>query len=433
MKWSKYNFLFTSEKYGNLLYNSLTNTFAELDNGTYNELLKIKDNPNTYDLSSNPGLYLQLMQTKILFEDNEEEDIWNIMKLRRNQSNYSNQSLGLTIAPTRECNFNCSYCYEEFRKPIYMSDETEDKIIEFIKRFGKLARIHITWYGGEPLLDFNRIISLTAKIKNLEIPLSAGIVTNGYLLDENVIDKLEDLKINHMQITLDGSEATHNKRRPHIHSGDSFSKIVQNIERLIEKWDYKLSLRVNIDKTNIDEYAKVYELFSAKFKGKKAKVYPGIVADDHQHPDLRCSINRKEEVEFMVRQYKEYGIKDLDFYPRNEYSGCVATGSNGFVIGPEGELYKCWNDLGLENRVVGSIYPYKEWNLKLLSRYMVGVDPMSDEKCRECFYIPICGGGCPNQRLKKKYEGKEDLDYCVKFKGNLPELLEIHYEKKMNK
>ncbi len=51
MQWSKYNLLFRSEKYGYLLYNTLTNVFVEIDRGTYRELEKIRQSPKTYDFT----------------------------------------------------------------------------------------------------------------------------------------------------------------------------------------------------------------------------------------------------------------------------------------------------------------------------------------------------------------------------------------------
>ena len=112
----------------------------------------------------------------------------------------------MTIAPTRECNFACPYCYEPDRDVVYMSDKTEKNIISFMKRFPKVDRIIITWYGGEPLLAFDRILSMNTKIADLKIPYESIIITNGYLLNQEVIDRLEELKTGRIQITLDGCE-----------------------------------------------------------------------------------------------------------------------------------------------------------------------------------------------------------------------------------
>ncbi len=89
-----------------------------------------------------------------------------LLKLVRLQGQYNSSSLGLTLAPTLGCNFNCVYCYEEdhnnFTK---MSDEVQDSILKLIKGKGKaLNSLNITWYGGEPLLAIDIVQSLSKKI-----------------------------------------------------------------------------------------------------------------------------------------------------------------------------------------------------------------------------------------------------------------------------
>lgn len=46
MIWSRYNFLFKSEKYGYLLYNSLSNVFLQIPDKSIEEIKEIKDDPD---------------------------------------------------------------------------------------------------------------------------------------------------------------------------------------------------------------------------------------------------------------------------------------------------------------------------------------------------------------------------------------------------
>lgn len=430
MKWSKYNILFKSEKYGYLIYNSITNSFAEIDKSTYQELKKIKKSPGEYNFKRYPALYLQLRKTKILIDNNEDEELLNVIKLKRLTKYYDNTNLHLTIAPTLACNFDCIYCYEESRRPIHMDEKTEDKIIEFIKRFGKLRYLSIVWFGGEPMLKFTRICKLTEKIKKLNIPFFATMITNGYLLKESSIGKLHDLKIKHIQITIDGPEEVHDKRRKLISDGKTFNRIINNIENLLDKWKGKLCIRVNVDKDNRLIYSQTYRYLRKRFKGKDFVIYPGIVHDGPGvNPDLVCMFDRDDIADFTIEQYNKYGIDELQFYPQSQNFGCVATIKNGFVIGPEGEIYKCWDDIGVKDMVVGSVFENKPWNMNLLANYMVGTNHFEDHNCKNCFYFPVCDGGCAHLRLLNKY-GKENYDTCLKFKDRLPEMLEIYYEKK---
>lgn len=77
----------------------------------------------------------------------------------------NNRRLILTINPTLVCNFNRPYCFETTHPNTYMSDKVEDDIIQYISSNKDIKAIDVTWFGGEPLLAFDRAKSLTPKIK----------------------------------------------------------------------------------------------------------------------------------------------------------------------------------------------------------------------------------------------------------------------------
>ncbi len=111
MKWSKYNLLFRSKKYGGLLYNSLSNSFANLDDDTCQEVEEIRKMNGGYDVSKNPGLVLQLIQIKALISEQDEKLALQKIVLKRNLESYNTNFLSFTIAPTTACNFACTYCH----------------------------------------------------------------------------------------------------------------------------------------------------------------------------------------------------------------------------------------------------------------------------------------------------------------------------------
>jgi len=128
-----------------------------------------------------------------------------------------------------------------------------------------------------------------------------------------------------------------------------------------------------------------------------------------------------------MNTYRDYGITEFDFYPNRRSINCAATMKNSYVIGPEGEIYKCWMDAGKKDSVVGSIWGDEPWNARIIAKYMVTADNFNEPECRECFFLPVCGGGCPKIRLESGFSlGAKDL--CFTFKENLEECLEAHYE-----
>ena len=427
MKWSRYNLLFKSEKFGHLLYNSLSNTFAEVDAETARALEQIRADPEGYDFRRNPALLLQLRQAKVLVDDGEEEALLDVIRLKKLLDTYDTLSLYLTIAPTLACNFRCTYCFERSRRPIHMDEETQSAVVDFIRRFGRLQTLHLGWFGGEPLLRFDTMCRLTGMIRELGIPFSASLVTNGYLLEDPVIDQLGACKIELIQVTIDGPEEVHNRRRIHATGAGTYSTIVGNLERLVQKWHGRLSIRVNVDKSNMAAYGEIHRRLSRKFEGRNVGIHHGIVEDSPaENPDLPCEFSREDEADFCIDLYRACGVTARSFYPK-PYGGCVATIRNGVVVGPKGELYNCWHDVGDENMVIGTIFDDKSWDMSLLAKYTVGINMYDDPRCRDCFCLPVCDGGCPHFRLRRKYRG-ENRNTCMTFKDRLPEALEIHYE-----
>jgi len=431
MQWSRYNLMFKSKRNGWLLYNSGSNSFVQMDEETARVIREIKKDPDT-DFSDMPDLYLKLRCGGFLVENGVDDDLFRILKMRRITANYAGSLLLLTIALTKECNFACGYCYEHHRIPSKMTDETEDKLITFIKRQKSARAVSIVWYGGEPLLEFDRIKSLHAKIMETGKKYDSMMVTNGYLLTGEVTDALNDLKITRIQITVDGSKQTHDKRRFLIGGGETYDTIIGNIDALLRSgWKGSLNIRVNIDADNHTDFAEVFRFIKGRypdFYGKRVSVYPGFVHDD-QNPDIGCHFNSGDKGRFLAGLARDYGINALSIFPRVTLGGCTLTKRSAYVVGPDGELYKCWHDVGEEKEVVGSVDSLTDWNMPLIAEGMIGASYLEDKRCQSCFFFPICDGGCPKTRMLNNRDGG-CRDTCSYFKKHIKEFLEIHYEQK---
>ncbi|MEI7597203.1 MAG: radical SAM protein [Bacteroidota bacterium] len=435
MNWSKYNYEFESDKYGAMLYNSFSNSFIRITPEIKLQLQKIKDNPEELSFCSDK-LQKIIIDMKILVNETS-EDLINTIKLNSFLNKSSSKSKGFTIAPTLDCNFKCEYCFEISKgnnKPKYMSLQVENAIAKSIisDYSANKCKYSISWYGGEPLLAMDSIERITNELINNSVDFSASMVTNGYLLNKENIEKIKQFKISFIQVTIDGDKEEHNKKRAHKTNADSYEMVISNIDSFYkETEDINLSIRINIDKANYENYHKYVKELSERFP--KAHIYPALVTDfggsEGCYDSESCALNKKEEIAFYLSQYENHNNTNFNFFPHlTGITSCAATNLYGWVIGPEGDLYKCWNDIGDENKCIGNIKDNKITNITLLGRYLVGVNPTDDKMCKECFYLPICGGGCPYQRLENKYFDKK-IDCCVIQKGKtLERFLEIQYE-----
>ena len=109
--------------------------------------------------------------------------------------------------------YGSSLQISEEHKNISMTDEVEDKLVKFISSNEQAKQLTVTWFGGEPLLEFKRIVSLTKKMQALNLDYQADMITNGYLLTEKVVAMLPSLSISSLQITINGMKAVHDSRR----------------------------------------------------------------------------------------------------------------------------------------------------------------------------------------------------------------------------
>ena len=101
------------------------------------------------------------------------------------------------IVPIRRCNLACGYCneYDDYSKPVPLS--------EMLARVDNLARLGttiITISGGEPLLhpELDEIIRQMRRRG-----IIASMITNGYLLTTERIQRLNAAGLEHMQISID--------------------------------------------------------------------------------------------------------------------------------------------------------------------------------------------------------------------------------------
>jgi len=417
MIWSKYSYLFQEED-SFYLYNSLSNSFAELDKETYNlisQQIKDKKSVNVPD----ERLKEALMRMKVIVDS--DQDAFLRFKYKSLLRRFSNSLLSLTINPTLDCNFACPYCFEGKHPHIYMPDQVEEGIISFVKRHEAVKTVNVVWFGGEPLLAFNRMKSLTQKFLNLDLVYEAGMITNGYLLTDRVIGQLEDLRIKSIQVTIDGTKDMHDSRRCLKNGYPTFDRIIENIKHTHTVCpNIKLNVRVNIDRTNEHDFFELYKMFQKEeFQG--IYLTPAFV-DDIENTN-KCVLDSEEQNGYINRLLKENGIVFDRFYPKPSQE-CFIRNPNSVVIGPEGELYKCWNDVGKKERVYGYL-DGRIVNEFLLFQYLTASDPFEDEQCKECLLLPVCGGGCPYNRIKRDYEGK-NISVCPLIKGNLKTYLLNH-------
>jgi len=136
------------------------------------------------------------------------------------------------VCVTTMCNLRCSYCcysgkYRHNRTHGNQSFSIQDfdELIVFVSILSPNNYIHIIFYGGECLLDFNNIASFVDKaIKTWPKRVRFSISTNGTLLQPSIIDWCVKYRVV-LNISIDGLQRTHDLYRKTKDNQGSFMKI----------------------------------------------------------------------------------------------------------------------------------------------------------------------------------------------------------------
>ena len=101
------------------------------------------------------------------------------------------------IVPNRFCNLSCAYCneYDKVSEPVPL-----DEMFRRIDHLGRLGTAMVGISGGEPLTHPGLDEIIQRIRKNGAI---AGMITNGYLLNVERIERLNRAGLDHMQISID--------------------------------------------------------------------------------------------------------------------------------------------------------------------------------------------------------------------------------------
>ena len=352
-----------------------------------------------------------------------------------------------TILMTYNCNFRCPYCYENAisKDGSNWSEKTMtksmvDKLYRTIFQIEpqkEFINKKITLYGGEPLLAKNKEIIEYTVNKGRELGFSFKAITNGYDLD-SFSDMLKPGYIDMLQITIDGSEYIHNKRRFHHSNGASFRIIMNNIQMALDL-GVIIAIRVNLDSENIIDFNELklsfekYGFFRYKnFSVSPAKVSGNNIEEREDGPLLSRMTFLKEMYSPVNQQNATIHCQDngitrslLNALANKSSVSLSSTFCNaqsgGFVMDPLGNIYTCWECVGAREHIVGNYKNELIWNQENLDKWQrrnISVLP----KCSICKYAFLCRGNCLGHILQNggNYTSSrcEDFSTALKFIAN---------------
>ncbi len=454
MKPSSYNNYILLEDGNYVVHNRLTGAIFIADEDTKKAIEFIQE-------GTLPQEQLEAFQQNgVLIEDNENE----LLRIRHryNAARYNPQTLSFIVAPTTRCNLSCHYCIQRADESLIqkeaqtatMSESTTRNVLSFVKSMTERCNIKllpITFYGGEPLtakgLIFCMLEELAKWSKEHSIGLGTAFFTNGTLLDQSFLDKLQKYTILYARTTLDGPKEIHDQYRHYRNGKGTYEKVLDAIEMLL---DAGIQVRVQ---TNINRHythmpalfddlnergltrilVEPYPLFDYMTAIPEAQEHYGILSGSIPVPESTFAVPFKDIPEartFIYRAAFKRGFK-LPTSSVKAWAPCGGANAYHFLVDPLGDVYKCLGSMLVKNMRIGHIHENGRFEQFPFFYEWMNTDPTLIDKCQPCQFLPSCGGGCIVGRYLiglpcfceySFFRGEEYLKMCLK--QAYPELLE---------
>lgn len=431
---SRYNYYFDTSN-GFMIFNSF-----------YSKLAIIKESFSAGETLISPQnliKYLADNNLKIFLEDDLDNNI--LSQVKKNiYSRLENNCVYVKILTTYGCNMSCIYCYENNEyfsrenSTLSLTTEMSDRIIDFIVQESNKSNkknIYLSWYGGEPLINYKPIIHISKQLKNLGLSLYSDITSNILLLKDNqeLVNMLKESCVKMISVTLDGYGEYHNKRRPlknnllGINEYEETCKLIKTLSR-----DFVITVSIMINRENINHIDQIIDSLSGAANTENITVFVGMLeniggclTDELKNQTvtfsdlayIRCKIYEK---------FWSAGFKTNLKFLLGMHGECIGTMNYSYVITPEGDILKCPDAIGNNELYVGKldslgsmVYQNSEWKWEY---------PLSDPKCSKCRMFPLCAGGCNYTYIMERMrncqyysengvdiQNKEALEFSLKY------------------
>jgi uncharacterized protein len=318
----------------------------------------------------------------------------------------------LFFVPNYSCNFACTYCYQEGYEPIkqVLTTEIINAFFDYVLNKFAGRRKYITVFGGEPLMPGEKQRSLMEHLlmRADQANLDVAFVTNGYTL-LSYLEVLQKHSIREVQVTLDGTEETHNSRRFLHGKQPTFQRIIEGIDACLQA-EIPINLRMVADKDNLGnlpdlarfaidkgwtaspyfktQIGRNYELHHCNSTPDRlydrATLYAAMYDLLKTHPHIA----EFYKPAFSIARY----ISENEALPLPLFDACPACKTE-WAFDYTGTIYSCTATVGKHGEELGTFYPTVSLREELVAEWQER-DITTIDACKTCNLALACGGGC---------------------------------------
>lgn len=326
------------------------------------------------------------------------------VRYTRNSENLGELPIfSISINVAQNCNLSCKYCYgvdgEYGNKGKMEINDIEKSVSLLFEKSEKRKNINISFFGGEPLLNFSAIkkcvLTSLYKAKKSDKRLRFSISTNGLLLNKDVISffKKYDFSI---QISLDGDKKKTLSQRPMKNGHDYYSKLLSNIKHASSEIKNVLVRSTVLTQEEVKNTSEYFESIGINnYEIKVATLHQNIIVMTGN--EKKDSINKRSAIKTLqgIKTRQSYllnmttiSLVNTVLEKRKRYFGCDAA-KGSIAIANNGVIYPCHRFVGEPDEEIGSIL-LNGFERELFQRSRVDKNPI----CSSCWAKFYCGGGC---------------------------------------
>ncbi|WP_374344492.1 radical SAM protein [Azonexus sp.] len=314
----------------------------------------------------------------------------------------------LYLVVAQDCNLACRYCYAgggDFGQAARLMDEAT--LRRGLERLLPLAgeRLTVSFFGGEPLMNFPLIETAIARANELAAAsgrgLSFALTSNGTLLDDAMLATIKQ-HISYLAISLDGSPDA-NAGRPFRDGRPSFASVAANLERL-RAAGVAYALRATVTPDNLDHLAQTVD-FLAGLGAASVRLLPaqGLAWSPADRQRLRvglAEINRRG-LRAMLDGAPPLACDHACRLLAERVGGYAATrpclaGGGILALAADGRLYPCEHFTGVGELAMGHIadaeLPGPAW--RAVAARFAAASTAGRPRCASCGVREACGGQC---------------------------------------
>ncbi len=141
-----------------------------------------------------------------------------------------------------------------------MSEETADKVVDYILRTKATEVITIRWFGGEPLVANKIITRICTALNEHNVQFKSKIVTKASLFTPELLDTAVNVwNLKSAQVSVDGSKVDYESRKlfccPSFHN---YEHLLKTIDLMLDA-GLVVTLRCNYDHGNVEGMYEFWE------------------------------------------------------------------------------------------------------------------------------------------------------------------------------